>query len=320
MIVDLNDAGAPLMPARSRVIDPVLTSASVGYRHPRHVWPAIAPRVRTMARGGKLVEFDETSLLKVDTRRSPGGNMQLIGFGHEGKPFALTNHALGGLVPVESQEDAEAEPGINLGMNAVEGVQKILSLAREIETAELVTDSTNYDATNTVTLGGNSRWDTATGDPAKNVATGIEVIRQACGIRPNTAIVPGVVMSVLQYHPNLIDAVKRGGMPRSRANAEDVAAWWGLEHVEVADAIYASPGGAKSDVWGKHVVLAYTELGSMTMPEPTFAYSYTLSGAGMAEQPFYLPERRSWVYPVVEDWSIDVVFKAAGYLLKSVID
>ena len=318
MNIDLNDAGAPMMPARSRVVDPVLTPVAVGYRHPGHVWPFIAPRVPTFVRGGKLVEFDETSLLKLDTRRAPGGDMQLIGFGHDGRSFALDNHALGGLVPVESMEDAKAEPGIELGMNAVMGAQKVLSLAREIETAEKVTTAANYDASHVVTLAGNARWDTATGDPAKDIATGVEAIRRATGIRPNTAIVPGAVMSVLQYNPTLIDTVKRGGMPRSRANAEDVAAWWGLERVEIADAIYASPGGAKSDVWGKHVVLAYTELGTMSMPEPTFAYSYTLAG-GLAERPFYLAERRSWVYPVVEDWSIDIVFKLAGYLLRTVI-
>lgn len=319
--IDFNAAGAPMMPAEARIIDPVLTTHAIGYRHPSHVWPVIAPRVRTATRGGKLTEFDDTTLHNMDTERAPGAELQLVSLGHEGRAYALDQHALGGLVPVEPAQDAEAVPGIDLGMGAVEGVQKILSLRREIETAQLVTAAANYDATHVTTLTGTARWNNATSDPAKTVAALVEIIRRDTGIRPNTAIVPGDVKSVLQYHPDLIDVVKRGPNPRSRARADDIAAWWDMENVAIADAIYVPrPGAAKAGVWGKDVVIAYTELGTMMMPEPTFAYSYTLNGAAGAGTPFFLSMRNSWVYPVFEEWSTNIVFKAEGALIKTVID
>ena len=317
--IALNAADAPqLANPAARVIDPILTTAARGYVNPELIYRALFPMVSCSVRGGTRIEFDRTDFRKVDTRRAPGAGTQHIQFGHEGKKFALTQHRLMGKVPVETAEEAMAVVGIDLGMRTVTGVQNIIGLEREIHAAELATSPATFDAAHVNALVGNDRWDDPDSSPVDVVMDAVETIRAATGRRPNTVVMGGSVYSRVRKHPDVLQQIRYAG-GKQIASKEDLARLWDIEKVHVGDAIYVDAKDNPQDVWGKHVTIAYTNIGSISRYEPSFGYGYNLTGTPMVEQAYYDRGVNSWLYPVCEEWTNEVVGKDAGYLLQNVI-
>ena len=317
--IALNAADAQqLASPAARVIDPILTTAARGYMNPALIYRALFPQVTTSARGGTRIEFDRTDFRKVNTRRAPGGDTQHIQFGHEGKKFALTQHRLMGKVPVETAEEAMTVAGIDMGMRTVTGVQNIIGLEREIAAAELATAVATYDAGHTTALVGDARWDKADSTPTSDVMTAIETIRAATGMRPNTVVMGGAVYSKVRIHKDVLQQIRYDG-GKQIATKDDLARLWDIDKVYVGDAIYVDEGDDPQDVWGKHVVVAYSAVGSISRYEPSYGYGYNLAGTPMVEQAYYERGVNSWLYPVTEEWTNEVVGKDAGYLIQNAI-
>ena len=317
--IALNAADAQqLANPAARVIDPILSTAARGYMNPDLVFRALFPLVSTGARGGTRIEFDRTDFRKVNTRRAPGAGTQHIQFGHEGKKFALYQHRLMGKVPVETAEEAMAVPGIDLGMRSVSGVQNMIGLEREIDAATIARDIATYDAAHVITLSRGSQWTAALSNPTNDVMGAVEVIRAATGMRPNTVVMGGAVYSKTRTHPEVLKQIRYAG-GKQIANKEDLARLWDVARVIVGDAIYVDEDDATQDVWGKDIIIAYTAVGSISRYEPTFGYGYNLAGTPMVEQAYYDRDKNSWLYPVTEEWTNEVVGKDSGYLIKNAI-
>jgi hypothetical protein len=144
-------------------------------------------------------------------------------------------------------------------------------------------------------------------------------VRAATGKRPNTVVMGAAVMAKLRQHPNVVDRMKYTG--RDVATAEILAALFGVQRVLVGDAIYSNDAGtAFTDVWGKDVVVAYTELGSVAdMGAPSYGYTYQLSGYPLAEDPYYDRNSKSWVFPVTRAEAPVLASASAGYLIKDAV-
>jgi hypothetical protein len=132
-----------------------------------------------------------------------------------------------------------------------------------------------------VTLAGTSQWsDLTTGvsDPIANVETAKEAVRQAVGKRANTVVMGAQVFAKLKQHPKVIDRMKYTG--RDIATPELLASLFDVQRVMIGDAIYSNDAGTVfTDVWGKDVVVAYTELASVAdAGAPSYGYTYTLDG------------------------------------------
>lgn len=318
--IALNAADAPqLATPAARVIDPILTSAARGYVNNELVFRALFPVVTTGLRGGTRIEFDRTDFRKVDTRRAPGAKTQRIQFGHEGKKFALTQHRLMGMVPVETAEEAQVSATIDIGMRAVAGAQNIIGLEREIHAADIALADSTYDNDHIKTLVGNSQWSHKDSTPVVDIMDATETIRQATGRRPNTVVMSGAVYSKVRVHPDVLEQIRYAG-GKQIARKEDLARLWDVDRVIVGDAIWVDEKDNVKDVWGKGVVVAYTAVGSISRYEPSYGYGYNLAGTPMVEQAFYDRDHHSWLYPVCEEWTNEVVGKDAGYLIKAAID
>ena len=96
-----------------RVIDPILSNVALGYKHPEHVGGVLCPSVPVMLSGGQVLEFGKESFREYNIRRAPGTGTKRIQFGYLGRPFALVQDALEGVVPFEHMRDANVMPGID---------------------------------------------------------------------------------------------------------------------------------------------------------------------------------------------------------------
>ena len=304
----------------ARVVDPVLTTIARGYKNADLVGPALFPTVPVGQRGGKIIQFSKEAFRTYNTGRVPGSATKRVQFGYSSASYALDSHSLEGVVPFELMEDAAVAPGIDLGAASVATVQDIIALRLEKAQATLATTAGSYAAANKTTLSGTSQWSdySGTSDPAKDVETAKEAVRAAIGRRPNTVVMGAVVWSKLVQHPKVLDRIKYTG--RDRATTDLIAALFGVSQVLIGDAVAATDADVISDVWGKFVVVAFTELGSVRdRGRPSYGYTYQLNNYPIVEQPYQDRNAKSWIYPVTDEVAPVLAGAEAGYLISAAV-
>ena len=253
-----------ITPAQARVIDPVLSTIAQGYQNSEMIAPFLFPTVPANLRGGNIIAFGKEAFMLYASQRAPGENTKRVKFGYAGAPFSLVDYSLEGVCPIEVQQEAANGASIDMCARAIGGVSAIMVLRLEKQAADIARNAASYGAANKVTLSGTAQWSDfgATSDPIAAVETAKEAIRAATGKRPNTITMGAAVMAKLRQHPKIVERIKYTG--RDVATNELLASLFGVQRVVSGDAIYSNDAGtAFTDVWGKDVVVAYTELGSV---------------------------------------------------------
>ncbi len=305
---------------QARVIDPILSTVAQGYQNAELVGNALFPVVPVDQRGGKIISFGKEDFQLYNTGRAPGAKTSRVQFGHAAGNYALEQHSLEGLVPFEILQEANQVPGIDYSKVAVMKTQNIIALRNEKAQADLATNAANYAASNKTTLAGTSQWSdyTGTSNPSKDIAAAIEVVRSKVGKRANTVLISASVFAALKNHPSIIDRIKYTG--RDVVTVELLASLWDVKRVVVGDAVYADDAGTFSDIWGKYVVVAYTETGTLQdMGLPSYGYTYRLRNNPAVEMPYQDRNQKSWVYPVTDELSPVIAGALAGYLISAAV-
>lgn len=307
-----------LTPAQARAIDPVLTEIARGYKNADMAGGALFPAVPVGQRGGKIITFRREDFRLYATGRVPGANTRRVQYGYDGSPFSLEQHALEGQVPFEIMEEANAVPGIDMSRVAVMKTQNIVALRLEKQQGDIATTAATYASTNKVTLSGTAQWNDAASKPVDDVETAKEAIRSQIGRRPNTVVMGAKVMSKLRTNPQIVDRIKYTG--RDVATPELLAALFGVSRVLSGDAVYLDAADVMTDVWGKFVVIAYTETSGLAdMGVPTYGYTYQLRGYPIVETPYPDRNTKSWIYPVTDEVQPVIAGAEAGYLISAAI-
>jgi len=304
--------------SQNQVIDPILSRVSLGYKHPDHVGSILFPVVPVAQTGGKIIEFDKKSFHLYNTARAPGTKAKRATFGHQGKPYALENHALDAVVPREHMRDASVVPNINLATRAVNLVLKSGALILENQQAGIATNLANYDANHQVTLVGNEQWnDYANSDPIGDVKAGREAVRSSIGVYPNVLEISAKVMEQLEDHPAILDKIK---YTQTGVVTEDLlAAIFKVERVVVGKAIGFDDAGTSIDIWGKDAVLSYSPTDAMGAEEPSFGFTYQMEGHPMVEVPHWDEDARSWVYGMSHERAPVLTGITAGFIIKNAV-
>lgn len=311
---------AQMTPGGARVIDPILTTVAQGYKNADFVGDALFPVVPVDQRGGKILSFGKEDFQLYNTARAPGTNTKRVQFGYSAGNYALEQHSLEGLVPFEIMQEAGQVPGIDMGRIAVMKTQNIIALRTEKAQADLATNAANYAASNKATLAGTSQWSDYTGvsQPSKDVTNAIEIVRAKVGKRANTVVIGAAVFAALKNHPVIIDRLKYTG--RDVVTTDLLASLWDVKRVFVGDAVTANDAGDFADVWGKSVVVAFTEIGSMAdMGLPSYGYTYRLRGNPAVEMPYEERSAKSWIYPVTDELSPVIAGALAGFLFSAAV-
>ncbi len=309
-----------MTPGAARVVDPVLSTIAQGYKNSELIAGALFPQVPVGLRGGNIITFGKEAFMLYGSQRAPGENTKRIKLGYAGGTYALVDYSLEGQVPIEVMQEGQNGPGIDHAAMAINGVSNIMALRLEKQAADLARTAASYAAGNKVTLSGTAQWSdfTGTSQPIQVIETAKEAVRAAVGKRPNTVVMGAAVMAKLRQHPIVVDRMKYTG--RDVATEEILAALFGVQRVLVGDAIYASDAGVFADVWGKDVIVAYTELGSVAdMGAPSYGYTYNLNGYPMVEEAYYDRNTKSWVFPVTRAEAPVLASAAAGYLITNAV-
>src|SRR3569832_925868 len=94
---------------------------------------------------------------------------------------------------------------------------------------------------------------------------------------------------------------------------------WEVKQVVGGEAVYDN-NGTMTDIWGKQVVVAYTELSGLAdMGTPSYGYTYRLGGYPIVEQPYQDRSAKSWIYPVTDELAPVIAGAAGGYLISAAV-
>ena len=307
--------GGILSNAGVRVIDPILTNVAQGYKNAEFVGSILFPRVPVFASGGQIIEFGKEAFYSYNLRRTPGGATKRIQFGYLGKPFALVQDSGEIPVPREWMRDASVVPGIDLGARAINLGMKVITKSLEVDQASLATNPANYDANHTVVLAGGTKWSSATGTPSVDIDNGREAIRALVGVYPNVVLLSAKAFAAARNNPNV---TARFQYTTADSITEVMLAnLWNVDQVVVGKALTMTDAGVASDIWGKNVILASTNLGSGNAEEPSYGYTYTMDGNPLVEPTYWDPATKSWVYPVNYERAPVLSGISSGYLIQN---
>lgn len=298
----------------ARVVDPVLTTHVQGYQHAERIGNLLFPRVDVFLGAGKVIEFGKESFLLYNARRAPGASTKRIEFGYEGKSYSLVQDSLESKVPREFARDASGAAGIDLGMRGTNLVMNSLTLNLEYEQAQLATDASKYDADHQVSLAGASQWSNVASNPIIDVQAAREAIRASCGMYPNVMVCGPKPYGALKTNEAISEKFRNTDL----VTAEMLAKLFEVDRVAEGKAVYASDDGTFNDVWGNSVILAYAPQAATGFEQPSYGYTYTMSGHPFVEPPYYDNNQKSDIYGVTYERAPQLTGMIAGFILLDV--
>lgn len=304
--------------SQARVVDPILTKHARGYTNPDMIGNALFPMVTMPTRAAKRIEFDRSAFRRRRTRRAPGSLIATLEFGYEGKPVALHQEALSGVVPREHLEEAKEVPSIDLQRVSIDTVLAVIALEKEIQQATVARNAANYAASNKSALVGDFKWSDPDSDPLMQVNDASEVIRKRTGRRPNTLALGGALTSKLKAHPKIKDHFKY--TTSSQITQEMLRSYFDIPSLVSGDAIYDTDDSTSVDVWGGDAILAYVPPeGLRNMALPSYGYTYELANHPLVEASRWDADIKSWKNDVIDEFSAELVGADAGFLFQDAL-
>jgi hypothetical protein len=266
-------------------IDQILTQISLAFPNNSFVGEALFPTVGVKKQADKYYMFGrEAWVAETSDYRAPGTEANEIpGFTVSQDTYYAQEHALQMAVPDEERENVDS--AFSPDRDATDLLTSKILLGRELAMKNMVTTAANYATGLSVTLAGATLWDAyATSDPIGVIRTAMRAVHAKIFMEPNLSIIPYLVMSTLEDHPDIIERIKYS--ERAILTPEIIAAVLGIQRVIVPGVgIGTGPPGVLGNavsvgyLWGKDVILAWVPARA-GIKIPAFAYEFVWSYGG----------------------------------------
>ena len=307
---------------QARIISPVLTNLALGFQQNAYAGQVLFPRIGVDMRAGKIITFGREHFMQYgEMQRSPGAGTPRVKFGYASRDYALRDYSIEGTLPIEHQQEQRATSKgftIDGAKIAMTGAMTVVNNRLEIAQAQLATNLSGYPAANKVTLTSGGQFNDAACDPNEVIQAGRSAIRAAIGKYPNTAVFSAKAIEETLDNPKILARLNYTGV--NVASVEDLKRIFRIPNIYIGEAITAADDETISDVWGRDVVLAYTETASLTqMGMPTYGVTYQLNGNPYAEPAYYGQNEKTWYFPVTTCEAPVITSSNAGYLIKNAV-
>lgn len=298
-------------------IDTTLTQMSVAYQNGQLIGTQLMPRVEVNGRVGFYYTFDKSRFNINDSRRTGTARANRIASGMSKTAFGpLDEHSLEEAIEYEVR-DTYPTPH-DARVDATEDVTEALDLGLEQEIATMLTNTAVV--TQNVTLSGTDQWnDYANSDPFADIQLGIDTIKAASGVTPNTLTLGYQVWSKLRHHPDLLG---RMSVATARVlTTEMLASLIGVEKVLIGDAVYNTADEGQTSVlgyvWGKNALLAFVQA-RPAIKKISIGYTLQVEGARYVDR-WDEPWVKSEFVRANDYYEPKVVAVEAGYLIKNAV-
>jgi hypothetical protein len=270
-------------------MDAVLTNVSLQYPNNGLVGEGLFPTVTVRKQSDKYYVFGrEAWLPETSDFRAPGTEANEIpGLTVSQDTYYAQEHAL--QVAVTDEERENSDSAFSPERDGTELVTSKILLGREIAMKNMVTNTANYATGLTTTLSGTAQWnDYVNSNPILDWRTGVRAIHAKVFFEPNTAVIPYLVMSTLEDHPDIIERIKYS--ERAVLTPEIIASVFGIQRVIVPGVgVGVGQVGAAGNaitasyLWGKDVLMAWVPPRA-GLRLPAFAYEFVWGYGGTQNQ------------------------------------
>jgi hypothetical protein len=245
-------------------IQPDLTAIAIAYRNGKMVADEVLPRVPVGKQDFKYLLHNLADGFTIpDTAVGRKSQPNQVEFTATEVTASTEDHALDAMVP--QADIANAPVNYNPLGRAVEGVQNLIALDREVRVSNLVFGAANYAATNKVTLSGASLFT----DPTSNPQALIQDAADSMILRPNVMVLGRRAFTVLSRHPAIVKAFHGNAGDGGVASRQFIADLFEMDKVIVGEARVntARKGQAATlaRAWGNHIALLVQDSHSDTM-------------------------------------------------------
>jgi hypothetical protein len=284
----------------------VLTNLARGVRQPNFVMRLLYPLADVADFGGQMIEFDDSAYDVVDDDRADDTPYNEIQDSFAGRIFTLNTKGLMYRVGDKKRTSLE-RLRINWGQRATNRLMGTAMLKHEVEGAEAAATIDSYATTNRVTLTTGSQFNEPGVDPGPVIRRGKAAISGQTGEDPNVLVLGREVFDELCENPFIKQRIQYTS--RDSLTTDILAAMYGFEQVAVCNVIRKNPDNSRSRVFGKHIVMAYTNpaaLGGNRLPfvpngqidveTPSFGYTYVYVGNPFVYNPYRDEDRGATVY------------------------
>jgi hypothetical protein len=255
---------------------PHLTAVAIAYRNGRMIADDVLPRVPVSAQEFKYYKYTlADAFTPVDDRVGRKSAPNQVSWSATEVTDSTFDHALDDPVPYADIENARNNPAIgDPRLASAEFVTQLVTLNREIRTANLVFAQGTYASSNRTVLSGTSQWsDFDDSDPVVAITEGLD----ACIMRPNIGVFGRATWSKLSQHPKICKAVFGNNTDAGIVPRRAFADLFELDDIYVGEGFVntAKKGQAAtmSRVWGKHAAFIYRDRTATNQRGTTFGFT-----------------------------------------------
>ena len=222
--------------------------------------------------------------MEYTTERAVGAASNIITLdSHDYLPVVLEEHDLAAGVDYRVQHESLFDEQAKAARRVTAGVQ----LRQEIEIARLVQSAGVYESGHVQDLANTKRWSEKLSDPQVDIANAKEVVRAACGVKPNVLVLGAAVLHKLCLHEGL-RGLLAGSERKTLLSVEQLKNLLELEDIIVGEAV-STPAAGKStkDVWGKFaslIVRPHLVADGNDEGEPSFGYTFRRRGMPLVDR------------------------------------
>jgi hypothetical protein len=319
--------------------DPILTNFSVGYRDQALYGTRIMPITPVNTQSGRYRVFDRSNWLIFESRREPGTVAnEILGGKWSEDTFQTRERSL--QVPIFDEERQEltsqggfANPTfggamqLNPEVDATALATRSILLGHELAVSTLIRDTSQYAASNKVTLSGASQWNDYTGgtastsNPVNDIMVGMRAIYAGTGRYPNTLVVPALGLSYIENHPRIVTRFQNFTLSADNA-FQTLTGFEG--RILTVDSLYNSANNIDAAVtvssfWGKDAWLGIVDetpaLNQFTFGK-TFSQTYP-DGSTRPTDRWREEPRKADIVRVSMKYDLKIVSALAGYLITT---
>ncbi len=238
-------------------IDVALSTYAQRFENTGFMADQIFPRVNAGSQSGKYFIFGRENLQGAsdDDTRAPGAPAKLIKRSLSTDAFFCPDHSIADVIPDEERGNSDS---YDPEQESTRVMMDQILLRHDKRVANIVSDTTNYPAANTVTLSGTSQWDSGdvAATPVDDVLAGRQQIILGVALRPNILVLGADVFKSLQSNAQIIDRIKHTKL--GPVDESDLASLFRVARVVVWETIERSEAGVNSFIFAKDALLIYT--------------------------------------------------------------
>lgn len=267
-------------------IDQNLTNVAINYRPGNLIADMIAPIVTVGKQSDYYPVWSQADILRIESAaRARGTEANKITMGVSSGTYYAENYALKTDLTIEDRVNMDAAYVAELRNGRARFLTGKMGMVWESRVANQVTSTSNVGSSTAV----ESAWtDYTAGNstPFEMIMTGIDVVQDTTGYRPNRILASGQAHRNLRRHDDIIDYLHGDtgtGSPRI-ASRQQLAQLFEVDQYLVGEAYQntADEGQSQSlsPIWGDHFLIYYAPPAPSTQ-EPSFMYSFRWNAPGL---------------------------------------